>query len=148
MARNSGKCFLAKTGEIAPQWHEIDATGKVLGRLAVKIATILMGKHKPTYTPHILTGDCVIVTNVDKIKVTGRKMEQKTYDRYNFYPSGRKITPIAEMLEKHPDRVLMLAVRRMLPRNKLGRKMLTRMKMYRSGQEHAHQAQKPVLLAM
>jgi large subunit ribosomal protein L13 len=138
---------MAKKGEIAPKWHEIDASGKVLGRLAVKIATLLMGKHRPTYTPHQLTGDCVIVTNCEKVKLTGRKLETKEYDRYTFYPSGRHITPVAEMLAKHPERVIQLAVKRMLPRNKLGRQMLERLKIYR-GPSHKHQAQRPEPMAV
>lgn len=147
MPRNTGKSYMAKRGEIVGQWHEVDATDKVLGRLAVKIATILMGKHQPTYTPHQLTGDFVIVTNCEKVKLTGRKMETKEYERYTFYPSGRHITPVAEMLAKHPDRVLQLAVRRMLPRNKLGHQMLDRLKIYR-GPKHGHQAQCPKPLAV
>ena len=147
MARNTGKSFLAKPHEVEPRWHLVDATDKVLGRLATRLATILMGKHKPTYTPHTLTGDCVVVINAERVKLTGRKAETKTYERYTYYPSGRKIIPIATVLEKHPERVLETAVRRMLPRNRLGRQMLSRLKIYR-GSKHNHQAQRPEPLAI
>lgn len=147
MARNAGKSFLAKPGEVGGHWHLVDATDKVLGRLSTRLATILMGKHKPTYTPHTLTGDFVVVINAERVKLTGRKAEQKTYDRYTYYPSGRKVTPVARMLEEHPERVIMTAVRRMLPRNRLGRQMLTRLKVYK-GAEHTHQAQRPEPLAV
>ncbi len=147
MPRNSGKSFLAKTGEVAPHWHLVDADGKVLGRLATRLATILMGKHKPTYTPHTLTGDFVVVINAEKVKLTGRKDESKIYQRYTYYPSGRKVIPVATMRQKHPEQIIQLAVRRMLPRNKLGRQMLSRLKVFR-GNEHCHQAQRPVPLAV
>lgn len=147
MPRNTGKSYLAKPADTKPRWLLVDAQGKVLGRLATRLATILMGKHRPTYTPHTLTGDFVVVINAEKVKLTGRKMEAKTYDRYTYYPSGRKVIPIATMLEKHPERVIQLAVRRMLPRNKIGRHMLTRMKVFR-GTEHKHQAQRPEPLAV
>ncbi len=147
MARNAGKSYLAKPNQAGGRWLLVDAKDKVLGRLAVRLATILMGKHKPTYTPHTLTGDFVVVINADKVKLTGRKAETKTYDRYTYYPSGRKVIPFATMIEKHPERVLQLAVRRMLPRNKIGRHMLARMKVYR-GAEHGHQAQRPEPVAV
>jgi len=136
------KSYLAKPGEVGGKWHLVDADGKVLGRLAVELATILMGKHRPTYTPHVLTGDFVVVVNAKKVRLTGRKMEQKTYDRYTFYPSGRKIEPIGTVLAKSPERVIRLAVRRMLPKNKLGRDMLSRLKIF-PGPTHEHQAQHP-----
>jgi len=136
------KSFVAKPGQVGGDWHLVDADGKVLGRLAVELATILMGKHKPTYTPHVLTGDFVVVVNARKVKLTGRKMEQKHYERYTFYPSGRKVIPIARMMERYPERVIVLAVRRMLPRSKLARDMLRRLKVY-SGPEHPHAAQQP-----
>ncbi len=141
------KSYLAKTGEVGGDWHVVDAEGKVLGRMAVQLATILMGKHKPTYTPHVLTGDFVIVVNATKVKLTGRKMEQKTYQRYSFYPSGRKIESIATVMAKDPERIIKSAVRRMLPKNKLGRWMLDRLKVY-PGPEHPHQAQQPKALQM
>jgi large subunit ribosomal protein L13 len=136
------KSYLAKGDEAGGEWHLVDAEGKVLGRLAVEIATILMGKHKPTYTPHVLTGDFVIVLNAEKIKVTGGKIEQKEYDHYTYYPGGRRVVSMAQMMERHPDRVIQLAVRRMLPKNKLAAKMLKRLKVYR-GSEHPHTAQQP-----
>jgi large subunit ribosomal protein L13 len=136
------KSYVAKTGDAGGEWHLVDADGKVLGRLAAELATILMGKHKPTYTPHVLTGDFVVVINVEKVRLTGRKMEQETYDYYTYYPSGHKIVPIAKLMKTHPDRVLRLAVRRMLPKNKLATGMLKRLKIYR-GSEHPHAAQQP-----
>lgn len=136
------KSFLAKPGQVPAEWHLVDADGKVLGRLATELATILMGKHKPTYTPHVLTGDFVVVINAEKIRVTGNKMEQMEYDRYSYHPSGRKVVPIKEMLATHPERVIWWAVRRMLPKNALARDMLSRLKIY-AGTEHPHQAQQP-----
>ena len=140
------KTYLAKPGEVEAQWHLVDAAGKVLGRLATELATILMGKHKPTYTPHVLTGDFIVVVNAEKVALTGRKLQQKEYDRYTYYTSGRKVVSIATMMERHPDRVIRLAVRRMLPKNKLARQMLKRLKVY-AGPEHPHAAQQPAPLA-
>jgi len=142
MARNTGKSFLAKPQEVAGRWLLVDATDKVLGRLATRLATILMGKHRPTYTPHTLPGDFVVVLNAERVKLTGRKVQQEAYDRYTYYPSGRKVIPMAKVLQEHPERVILTAVRRMLPRNRLGRQMLSRLKVYR-GSEHSHQAQRP-----
>jgi large subunit ribosomal protein L13 len=124
-------------------WFVVDATDQILGRLAVKIATVLMGKHKPTYTPHVDTGDYVVVLNAGKIKTTGnRKRENKVYQRYSGYPGGRTTIPMNTMLERHPERVLREAVRRMLPKNKLAYQMLSKLKLY-EGDEHPHQAQGP-----
>lgn len=136
------KTYLAKPEEVGGEWHLVDADGKVLGRLAAQLATILMGKHRPTYTPHVLTGDFVVVINAEKVKLTGRKMEQKTYDRYSYHPSGRTVESITEVLAKDPGMVIFKAVRRMLPKNKLGDHMLTRLKVYK-GATHPHQAQQP-----
>lgn len=136
------KTYMAKTGEIEPAWHLVDADGQVLGRLATRIATILMGKHRPEYTPHIPMGDCVVVLNAAKIKLTGNKANTKEYQKYSYYPGGQKIIPISQWLEKHPDRVILTAVRRMLPKNKLGRVMLKRLRVF-PGPEHTHQAQNP-----
>jgi len=147
MPRNNGKCFIARPGDVESKWYVVDATDRVLGRLAVRLAMILMGKHKPTYTPHTLTGDHVIVINAEKVKLTGRKSETKTYQRYSFYPGGQKTIPIGVVRERHPERIIQLAVRRMLPRNKLGRKMLGMLKVY-AGPKHEHQAQKPEALAV
>lgn len=136
------KSYVAKPGDAGGQWHLVDADGKVLGRLAAELATILMGKHKPTYTPHVLSGDFVVVINAERVKLTGRKLEQETYDYYTYYHGGHKIVPIAKLMKAHPDRVLRLAVRRMLPKNKLAAGMLKRLKIYR-GSEHPHAAQQP-----
>ena len=142
MRSASMKSYLAKPGEVESDWHLVDADGKVLGRLATELATVLMGKHKPTYTPHVLTGDFVVVVNAEKVKLTGRKIEQKEYDYYTYYTGGRKVVPIAKLMERHPERVIQHAVRRMLPKNKLGRQMLKRLKVY-AGPEHPHSAQGP-----
>ena len=142
MRSASMKTYLAKPNDVGGQWHLVDADGRILGRLATQIATILMGKHRPTYTPHVLTGDFVIVVNAEKIKLTGRKMEQKRYDRYTYHPGGHKFEPIARVLEQHPERVIESAVRRMLPKSKLGRTMMDRLKVY-GGPEHPHAAQQP-----
>lgn len=136
------KSFMAKKEQTEHKWLLVDAEGLVLGRMAAKIAPILMGKDKPTYTPHIDTGDYVIVVNAEKIRVTGKKAQQKEYDYYTHHPGGRKVVSFAEMMAKKPGKVVELAVRRMLPKNKLGRKMLKKLKVYR-GSEHDHQAQKP-----
>ena len=129
------KTYLAKPGEVGGDWHLVDADQKVLGRMATHLATVLMGKHKPTYTPHVLSGDFVVVVNAEKVKLTGRKTEQKTYDSF------------ARMMARHPERVIKLAVRRMLPKNKLGREMLKRLKVY-AGPTHPHQAQCPTPLEL
>ena len=141
------KTYMAKPNEIEHQWWLVDASDKVVGRLASDIAMILMGKHRPTYTPHVDTGDYVVVTNVDKIVFTGKKLEQKRYTRYTGYTQLR-IEMARDRLEKRPDRLLSEAVRRMLPKNKLGRKMLMKLKCYKSGEQHAHQAQNPVAIEL
>lgn len=134
---------MAREGTVQAQWHHADATGLILGRFATRIATVLMGKHKPTYTPHVDTGDFIVVTNVDKLKVTGQKMEQKTYTRYSNYPGGFKAETLESLFARQPERVLHMAVRRMLPKSALGRKMLQKLKLYR-GEEHPHAAQRPI----
>ena len=136
------KSFMAKKGELEQKWLLVDADGAILGRMAAKIAPILMGKTKPTYTPHVDTGDHVIVVNADKVKVTGKKAQVKEYDYYTHFPGGHKFVSFADMMAKKPEKVIELAVRRMLPKNKLGRKMLKKLKVYR-GSEHPHQAQRP-----
>ena len=133
---------MARTETHRSEWFHVDAAGKILGRLAVDIATVLMGKHKPTYTAHVDTGDFVVVTNAEKIRVTGRKAQAMHYDRYSYYPGGYKETPYLEMLDKHPDRIITEAVRRMMPKNALGRRMLKKLKVYR-GDSHPHSAQMP-----
>jgi len=146
MSSAAMKSYLAKPGEVGGEWHLVDAKDQILGRLAARLATILMGKHRPTYTPHVLTGDCIILINAEKIKLTGRKMDQKKYERYSYYPSGRKIEPISVVMAKDPERVIKSAVRRMLPKNKLGRDMLNRLKVY-AGPQHPHGAQQPKAMA-
>ena len=136
------KTYMAKKGEVAQAWHVIDADGKVLGRLAAKIAPILMGKHRPEYTPHVDTGEFVIVVNAEKVALTGRKRQQKEYDRYSGYPGGRKVVSLEEMLRKHPEKPIQEAVRRMLPKTRLGHAMFKKLKVY-AGPDHPHQAQQP-----
>lgn len=134
--------FMAKTGEVEQGWWLIDAADQVVGRLAVVIADILRGKHRPLYTPHVDTGEYVIVINADKVKFTGKKWEQKTYAAYSHYPGGLKVRTAQEIREKHPEKILEAAVRRMVPRNRLGRQQMTKLKIY-SGASHPHQAQQP-----
>lgn len=124
------------------QWYVIDATDLVVGRLATTISTILRGKHKPQFTAHQDTGDFVIVINVDKIKFTGRKLEQKTYQSYSHFPGGQKIVAASDLMERHPERILTSAVKRMVPRTRLGRQQMTKLKIYK-GPQHPHQAQQP-----
>lgn len=135
------RTYQAKPGEIEPKWLLVDATDQVVGRLAGKIAVRLMGKHRPTYTPHVESGDCVVVVNVEKIRFTGNKWENKEYRWYTGYP-GQKSETAGTRLEKRPEAILTEAVRRMLPKNKLATKMLARLKVY-VGAEHPHQAQNP-----
>ncbi|MDI6760893.1 MAG: 50S ribosomal protein L13 [Candidatus Brocadiaceae bacterium] len=141
------KTFIAKENQVDKKWHLVDARGKTLGRMASRIATILQGKHRPIYTPHVDTGDYVVVINARGVRLTGKKLEEKIYQRFSGYPGGLKIIPLKEMLERHPDRVVRLAVRRMLPKTKLGERMLEKLKIY-DGTEHPHTAQKPVELAI
>jgi large subunit ribosomal protein L13 len=135
------KTFIAKPGDIAEKWWVVDASDKSVGRLASDIAMILMGKHRPTYTPHVLTGDCVVVINAEKIQFSGKKWAQKEYTWFTGYTGLRKETA-ERRRERHPDRIVRDAVRRMLPKNRLATKMLQRLKVY-SGTEHPHQAQLP-----
>ncbi len=140
------KTYMAKTGELEAKWFVIDATDLIVGRMATKIATILMGKHRPEYTPHVDTGDFVVVTNAAKVRLTGlNKPTQRIYDRYSRYPGGRKVVTLEEMLATKPEKVVSEAVRRMLPKSKLGAKMLTKLKVF-AGPEHPHQAQQPETL--
>lgn len=134
--------YMARKETFHPEWHHVDASGQVMGRLAVKIATVLMGKHKPTYTPHVDTGDFVVVTNCDKVKLTGNKLAAMHYDRYTYHTGGFKSDSGEELMEKHPDRILRFAVKRMLPKNALGRQMLSKLKIYADDQ-HPHTAQQP-----
>jgi len=141
------RTFTAKTAEIQRQWYVVDAQGQTLGRLASRIAPILKGKHKPTYTPHLDCGDYVIVVNVDKVRVTGRKLDQKIYYHHTLYPGGIKSISLRDQLAQHPDRVLLAAVKGMLPKNRLGRQMIKKLKLY-PGEAHPHQAQQPKSLAV
>ena len=134
------KTYMAKPSDVKPEWHLIDATGQTLGRLATRISRTLQGKDKPDYTPHILTGGYVVIVNASKVRFTGRKLTQKTYYRHSGYVGNLKTFILRDMMETHPERVMQLAVRGMLPRNKLGREMLKRLKIY-SGDTHPHQAQ-------
>lgn len=136
------KTFSANSKTVRREWLVVDAENQVLGRLAAEIARRLRGKHKAEYTPHVDTGDYVVVVNAEKIAVTGNKANDKIYYHHTGYPGGIKAIPLAEMLEKHPTRVLENAVRGMLPKNKLGRAMLGKLKIY-AGAEHAHEAQQP-----
>lgn len=136
------KTYTMKAGEIEQRWYVVDAEDKTLGRLATQIARILRGKHKPGFTPHLNGGDYVVVINADKIRVTGRKLDTKYYYRYSGHLGGLKSVVLREQLQKHPDRVLVHAVRGMLPKNRLGRVMIKKLKVYAGGQ-HPHQAQQP-----
>lgn len=135
------KTFMAKPAEVEQQWLLVDATDKVVGRLASEIAVRLMGKHRPTYTPHVDTGDFIVVINADKIKFTGKKWDLKRYTWYTGY-TGLRSESAAERFAKKPEKILMEAVRRMLPKNRLATKMLAKLKVY-AGSEHPHQAQEP-----
>ncbi len=136
------KSFMAKTNEVERKWYIIDAEDKVLGRLATEIATVLTGKHKPTYTPHIDTGDVVSILNADKIKLTGKKSEQKHHVYNTGHPGGLKEIPYKRLMAERPERIIQLAVKGMLPKTSLGRGMIKKLKVY-SGTEHNHQAQQP-----
>ena len=133
---------MQKKEEVTRNWYEIDAEGKILGKVAAEIAVRLMGKNKPSYTPHVDGGDFVVVTNAEKIAVTGKKLTDKKYYRHSCYPGGLKVRSLQEMLEKQPTEVIRKAVERMLPKNKLGSQMIGRLKVF-VGNEHAHTAQKP-----
>jgi large subunit ribosomal protein L13 len=150
----SQKTFVAKKETVEPQWFLVDADGETVGRLATRLATVLMGKHKPIYTPHVDCGDFIVVVNAEKVRFTGKpvadakhpnmttKFHLRTYEKYSFYAGGRKVRTAAEMLSRKPEFFLQEAVRRMLPKNKLGRHMLDKLKLY-AGTSHPHQAQQP-----
>jgi large subunit ribosomal protein L13 len=139
------KSFMASPATIERKWYVVDATGHTLGRLTSEIAAILRGKNKPTFTPHIDTGDYVIVVNADKIKVTGKKMDQKIYYNHSDYPGGMRETTLAQMMAKDSTEVIRLAVKGMLPKGPLGRSMITKLHVF-AGAEHTHAAQKPEVL--
>jgi large subunit ribosomal protein L13 len=133
---------IARPADVQRSWFVVDAADQVLGRLATRIASVLRGKHKPTFTPHVDCGDFVVVVNADKIKLTGRKLDQKHYHRYSGYPGGLQSRSARQVLNTHPERVLQAAVKRMLPKNRLARDMYSKLKVY-AGDEHPHAAQKP-----
>jgi large subunit ribosomal protein L13 len=139
------KTYNAKPGDVERRWYIVDAEGKTLGRLATRIADVLRGKGKPQYTPHVDTGDFVVVVNADKIHVTGNKLDDKLVYRHSGYPGGLKVRPLREELERRPTEVLRKAVKGMLPRNRLARKQLLKLKIY-AGPEHPHEAQAPAPL--
>ncbi len=141
------KTYMAKPGEVRQEWYVVDATDKVLGRLSTEIARVLRGKHKPEYTPHVDVGDFVIVVNAEKVKVTGRKLDQKNYYRHTGYPGGLRSITLRRQLEKFPERVIETAVKGMLPRGPLGRQMFKKLKVY-AGPNHPHEAQQPKPLAL
>lgn len=141
------KTYITKPGSVERGWYIVDAEGKTLGRLASQIAAILRGKHKPQFSPSVDVGDFVVVVNAEKIRVTGRKMQQKKYYRHSGYPGGLREIKLADQLERHPTRVIKAAVKGMLPRNRLGRKMFKKLKVY-AGPEHPHQAQQPKSLEL
>ena len=136
------KSYMAKPGQVEQRWRLVDAEGAVLGRLATKLAVMLMGKDKPAWTPHVDCGDYVVVVNADKIRLTGTKAETKTYNSYSRYPGGHKYVSFARAMEKKPEWVIETAVRKMLPKTQMGRRALKKLKVFR-GPEHEHQAQRP-----
>lgn len=139
------KTFMAKTQEVERKWYIVDANGKTLGRLASEVAKILRGKHKPIYTPHVDTGDHVIVINAEKIHLTGKKLDQKLYRRHSQYPGGLKEIPYRQLMDSRPTLAIYQAVKGMLPKNTLGRQMLKKLRVY-AGPDHNHQAQEPEIL--
>ncbi len=141
------KTYSAKPGEVERKWYVIDLEGEVLGRAATKIATLLRGKHKPQYTPHVDTGDFVIVLNADKVKLTGSKWSKKVYYKHSGYIGGLTTFTASEMRNRHPERIIQFAVRGMLPKTKLGNKMIKKLKVYNGG-EHSHAAQTPVKITI
>ena len=136
------RTFTEKQSEIEREWYVVDAEGQTLGRLASRIAPILKGKHKPTYTPYLDCGDFVIIINAEKVRLTGRKLDQVFHHHHSGYPGGLTSVSLREQLDRHPERVLQAAVRGMLPKNKLGRRMIKKLKVY-AGDAHPHQAQQP-----
>ena len=136
------KTYTPRAGDVDRKWFVVDAEGKVLGRLASQIVNVLKGKHKPTYSPHMDMGDHVVVVNAEKVRLTGRKAEQKVYYRHTGYPGGIRSTSVKRLLAEHPERVLQKAVRGMLPHNILGRQMFRKLKVY-AGPDHRHSAQQP-----
>src|SRR6516165_11136017 len=140
--RTTMATYMAKKGDLPRRWFLVDATDQVVGRLAVVISNVLRGKHRPEYTPHVDTGDFVIVINAAKVRFTGKKWDTQTYQSYSHYPGGLKVVTARQVLAKQPDRILREAVKRMVPRNRLGRQQMTKLKIY-AGPQHPHQAQQP-----
>ncbi|GIQ71224.1 50S ribosomal protein L13 [Xylanibacillus composti] len=136
------RTYMAKTNELERQWYVVDAAGQTLGRLASEVAAIIRGKHKPQFTPHVDTGDFVVIINAEQIVLTGKKLDQKNYYRHSGHPGGLKVTTARTMLANKPERMIELAVHGMLPKNRLGEKMKLKLKVY-AGSEHPHQAQNP-----
>lgn len=141
------RTYMAKEQDVDKKWYIVDARGKTLGRLASQVAALLRGKHKPTYTPHIDSGDYVIVVNASQVRLTGRKPEQKIYYRHSLYPGGLKMRTAAQMQETRPEQMIELAVWGMLPHNRLGRRQIRKLKVY-AGPDHPHEAQKPEPIAV
>jgi large subunit ribosomal protein L13 len=141
------KTYIPKAAEITQDWYLVDASGQNLGRLATQVASLLLGKHKPNFTPGMDTGDFVVVVNSEKVQVTGKKLQEKFYYRHSIYPSGLTETSLRDQLQRHPDRVIRSAVWGMLPHNKFGRQLIKKLKAY-AGPEHPHEAQKPKVLAL
>ena len=141
------KTYQAKPGEVERKWYVVDAKGKTLGRVASRVAAILRGKHKPQFTPHVDTGDFVIVVNADKVRLSGKKLDQKIYYRHSQYPGGLKAFTARQMLQSKPEQVIARAVWGMLPHHSLGRRQMRKLKGY-AGPDHAHAAQKPEPLAL
>ena len=144
-AQKAQKTYIPKINEIERKFFLIDAKDKILGKVAVKAASVLRGKHKPTFTPHLDTGDSVVVINADKIRVTGQKLQKKIYQRYSGYPSGQRRVKLADMLDQHPEQVLQLAINGMIPNGALGNQVRGRLRVY-AGENHPHTAQNPQLL--
>jgi large subunit ribosomal protein L13 len=143
----SSRTPMVRASEITQEWVVVDAAGQILGRLATRVARVLAGKHRARYVPHLDTGDFVVVTNAEKVVLTGRKAEEKVYRRHSGYPGGLKTVGARDLVAKYPERVIEAAVRGMLPKSKLGRKQLKKLKVYR-GASHPHQAQRPKPLAL
>jgi len=141
------KTFVTKNIDVQREWYVVDAAGQTLGRLATRVATMLRGKHKPIFSPSVDTGDYIVIVNADKIHVTGRKMDQKIYYRHSRYPGGLREITLRNLLHKHPTRVIEYAVRGMLPKNRLGRQMIKKLKVY-AGPNHPHEAQQPQSLEL
>jgi large subunit ribosomal protein L13 len=147
LSKSAGRTTLAKVGHVDARWFVVDASDKTLGRLASSVAVRLMGKHKPIYTPHVDTGDYIVVLNTAKVKVSGRKLEQREYDYYTYYPGGRGTATLKDLLARKPNTIFEMAVRRMLPKNKLGEQMLRKLKCYKDD-KHPHSAQRPEKLEL